>query len=83
EPFALEGSPTRFGRLALELAPAGKGWRLKFSRGKGPAPERLRLPARLGCGGRVTEVSGAEASVQGESVAVTPGASSWEAVWAV
>jgi len=46
EPFAISGSPTRFGRVSLRLEPLARnrGWRIDFERGPGPAPESVILP---------------------------------------
>ena len=46
EPFAISGSPTRFGRISLRLEPLGRkrGWRLDFEREPGPAPVSIVLP---------------------------------------
>jgi hypothetical protein len=46
EPFAIAGSPTRFGRISLRLEPLGhgRGWRLDFEREAGPAPASVVLP---------------------------------------
>jgi hypothetical protein len=46
EPFAISGSPTRFGRISLRLEPLGRerGWRLDFERESGPAPASVVLP---------------------------------------
>jgi hypothetical protein len=46
EPFAIAGSPTRFGRISLRLEPLGgkRGWRLEFEREPGPAPASVVLP---------------------------------------
>jgi hypothetical protein len=46
EPFAISGSPTRFGRISMRLEPLGRGhgWRLDFEREPGPAPASVVLP---------------------------------------
>ena len=46
EPFAIAGSPTRFGRISLQLEPLGRerGWRLHFEREAGPEPASVILP---------------------------------------
>ena len=46
EPFAIAGSPTRFGRISLRLEPLGRqrGWRIEFEREPGPAPASVVLP---------------------------------------
>jgi len=46
EPFAISGSPTRFGRISMRLEPLGRerGWRLDFEREAGPTPASIVLP---------------------------------------
>ncbi|HYW44612.1 MAG TPA: hypothetical protein VE959_17255 [Bryobacteraceae bacterium] len=46
EPFAVSGSPTRFGRISMRLEPLGRkqGWRLDFEREPGPTPDSIVLP---------------------------------------
>jgi hypothetical protein len=83
EPWRLVESPTRFGRIDLDLAPLDRhaGWRLSFQRGAGPVPASVQLPALLGSHWQFDKVTGAEVRRQGEILFVTPGAKSWEAVW--
>ncbi len=83
EPVNLAQSPTRFGRINMELEPLDRrqGWRLKFQRGSGPAPASLQLPLTLATGLRFAEVRGAESRVEGGAVLVTPSAIVWEAMW--
>jgi len=47
QPFAIAGSPTRFGRIPMRLEPLGRqrGWRLDFEREPGPAPASVILPS--------------------------------------
>lgn len=81
EPWSLEETPTRFGRVRLTLEPDGKrGWRLNFGRGNGPAPARLMVPAHLG---RFTFASadGADARSNGDAVEIAPGSKQWTARW--
>jgi hypothetical protein len=82
-PYNVIGSPTRFGRVNMQLEPLsrGAGWRLKFERGRGPQPARVRLPALLASGLRPAEVRGADARIEGDRIVVAPDAASWEAVW--
>ena len=83
EPLSLVQSPTRFGRIDLNLEPLDgrDGWRLKFQRGTGPAPANIHIPATLGNRWRFSKIAGAEVRRQGDVLLVTPGAASWEAVW--
>jgi hypothetical protein len=83
EPLSIVQSPTRFGRIDLDLEPLDghDGWRLKFRRGAGPAPANVHIPVTLGSGWRFDKVGGAEVRRQGEILLVTPSATSWEVVW--
>jgi hypothetical protein len=49
EPFAISGSPTRFGRISMRLEPLGRkrGWQIHFEREPGPAPASVILPRGL------------------------------------
>ena len=83
QPITLAHSPTRFGRVGVDLEPLDghKGWRLKFRRDSGPAPGRVQLPAMLGRRFRFSGITGAGAQQEKNVILVTPGATSWEAVW--
>jgi len=83
QPIALAHSPTRFGRVGLGLEPLDghRGWRLKFQRGAGPAPKHLQLPAVLGRHFKFSKITGAESHEEKNVILVSPGATSWEAVW--
>jgi hypothetical protein len=85
EPLSLAQSPTRFGRLDLNLEPLDRhqGWRLKFQRGSGPTPANVLLPETLASRFRFAEIHGAQARLQGNAVFVTASAAAWEAVWKV
>lgn len=81
-PFVLEGTPTRFGRLSINLEPmdGGKGWRLKFRRGSGPQPGSVVLPVELGRA-KWAGAQGAGARVEGGVVQMDPAANEWSASW--
>jgi hypothetical protein len=81
EPYEIAASPTRFGRIGMQLEPAGREWRLEFRRAPGPAPETVELPRMLGSRLSFVEVRGAGASQQGGVVRVAPDAAAWTAVW--
>jgi hypothetical protein len=83
EPLSWLQSPTRFGRIDVNLEPLDRhaGWRLKFQRGTGPAPASVQLPATLGSSWRFAKITGAEVHRQGNVLLVTPTAAAWEAVW--
>jgi len=78
-PYNLRNSPTRFGRINLELEPAGaRGWRLRFNRGDGPSPSSISLPQAIGAV-RVQKVVAAGSKVSSGVVEVDPAARKWEA----
>ena len=77
--YTLRNSPTRFGRIDLELEPAGAlNWRLRFERNTGPAPSSISLPGAIGVV-RAKKVVGAGSKITGNLVEVDPQATKWEA----
>ena len=77
--YTLQNSPTRFGRINLELEPAGsQGWRLRFNRAMGPSPYTVSLPANIGSL-QVKKVIGAGSKMNGPVVEVDPLAKKWDA----
>ncbi len=83
--FTLTQTPTRFGRISLDVQPAGlKGWKAHFLRNAGEAPEAIDLRASLGPGAELTQVRGA-AMRRGENgeVSVDPAIAEWTAYWGV
>jgi hypothetical protein len=83
EPYTIANSPTRFGRLAMALEPErrGKTWRLRFKRGRGPAPSRVTLPARLGARLAFAGIEGARFQREGAQIVVAPDAGAWSATY--
>jgi len=78
--YILRNSPTRFGRINLELEPAGaQGWQLRFDRGSGLSPSSVSLPASIGTL-QVKKVIGAESKVDGPVVEIDPLAKTWDAL---
>jgi hypothetical protein len=78
--YSLQNSPTRFGRINLELEPAGaRGWRLRFDRASGLSPSSISLPANIGPL-QVKEVIGAGSKINGGIVEVDPFAKKWDAI---
>jgi hypothetical protein len=84
-PYSIANSPTRFGRIGMELTPEGRGWRLEFQRSAGAsarAPGRVLLPLHAGSRPGEVEVRGAATRSAGSNaVAVDPTANNWTAVW--
>ena len=83
KPLSWLQSPTRFGRIDVNLEPLDRhrGWLLKFERGQGPTPAKVQLPATLGSAWPFAKITGAEVQRQGNILLVTPTAAAWEAVW--
>jgi hypothetical protein len=78
--YSLQNSPTRFGRINLELEPAGaQGWRLRFDRASGLSPSSVSLPANIGSL-QVEKVTGAGSRINGQVVEVDPIAKKWDAL---
>jgi hypothetical protein len=83
KPFSLSATPTRFGRVSLEMAPAGlRGWRLHFRRGEGTAPESLLVRESLLSGITLNEVRGASWRRNNNGmVVIDAGSREWTATW--
>ena len=82
EPYRVDQTPTRFGRLSLSLEPSGRRqWRVTVRRGSGPDPASVVLPAALGAGLHLADVTGAATKPDGARVLVDPTARSWTAVY--
>jgi hypothetical protein len=85
EGLSIAQSPTRFGRIDINLEPLDghQGWRLKFQRGSGPTPGNVLLPKTLASRFRFAEIHGAEARLEGNAVFMTPSAAAWEVIWKI
>ncbi len=83
--YDLTATPTRFGRLNLRFEPLdhGQGWRLKFDRKSGPAPEKISLPAKLGSRFQFTQIEGAHSRTENDLVLVDNTVSHWTAFWKI
>jgi hypothetical protein len=80
-PWRIGGSPTRFGRVTMELERVREGWQLSFERGSGPDPGEVRLPALLGSSYRFAGISAGTAKAEDEVVVVSPETRKWVATW--
>jgi hypothetical protein len=81
QPYMLQNSPTRFGRIQLQFEPAGaRGWRAKFERAAGPTPGSISVPDEIGKL-RFQKVTGATHKLANGAVEIDPAAKSWEAFW--
>jgi hypothetical protein len=82
-PHRISESPTRFGRVSLNLEPLSgtPGWRLSFERGTGPNPGTVSLPATFGLRFQLADIKGATFRRAGAMVNIQPESASWQAVW--
>ena len=83
QPFSLVHSPTRFGSIDLTLEPFNgrRGWRLDFTRGDGPVPGVVRLPANLGSQFQFENASARILGRTGDSMRLLPEEKSWYVTW--
>ena len=80
--FALEQSPTRFGRVTLGLEPLddSKGWKLDFVRHSANQPGKLELPGHI-AGRRFDRTMGTTSVFNDQRVEVDPKSPKWTAFW--
>jgi hypothetical protein len=81
--FSLTQTPTRFGRISLEVQPAGgRGWKARFVHDEGTPPETVELRESLAPGAEITRVEGAaiRAGKNGNAL-IDPAAREWTAYW--
>jgi hypothetical protein len=83
--FTLRGTPTRFGRISLDVEPAGaRGWKARFQRSGGAAPEAIEIQAILAPGAELSRVQGAAMRKGADGRAsIDPAATEWTAYWGV
>ena len=79
--WTLEQTPTRFGRVDVNLSQTAGEWHLEFARGAGDPPKEVHVPARLAGQFAFGEAKGAKATPRGNSVVVEPGAAAWSCTW--
>lgn len=84
KPFSLTGSPTRFGRISLNVEPwRAYGWKAHFSRETtAEPPEAVELPEQIAAGAVLVRIEGAaKRSAAAGAVSIDPAAASWTAYW--
>jgi len=83
QPYVIRNSPTRFGRVSLNLEPLPRraGWRLEFRREPGPAPARLVIPATAGYRYHSAAVEGASHKAGTGSLEIDPASTAWAVTW--
>ncbi len=86
-PFGLQGTPTRWGRITIEIEPApNKRWVARYKRVFTPntsmaALDHVIIPRWLPGKVQLEKVTGASFLRVGLDVQVDPAATSWEATW--
>jgi hypothetical protein len=81
QPWRIGQSPTRFGRVSMDLEKTAEGWRLNFERVSGPDPEEVRLPRQLADTHRFIGLSAGSGETAGDDVLVQPQTRKWSATW--
>jgi len=83
QPFRLTGTPTRFGRLDIDLEPLARkqGWRLNFHRDAGPVPVRVSVPLTLGDRFHLATSKSVSWKRDQGFAAVDPAAREWSLTW--
>lgn len=81
QPFRLERTPTRFGRVTLQLEPVSvHGWKLDVAVEPAQQAESVELPASI-AGREFDRVVGANYKIGTRKVSVDPAARNWTALW--
>lgn len=81
--FTVSETPTRFGRVSLDVQPTGmRGWKAHFVRHGGVAPESVELRASLAPGLDLARMQGAaiKKSASGLTL-IDPASAEWTAYW--
>jgi hypothetical protein len=83
--FTVTETPTRFGRVSLDVQPAGlRGWKARFVRNGGEAPETVELRAHLAPGVELSRVEGVAMRKGNDGHAlIEPASGEWTAYWGV
>jgi hypothetical protein len=81
ELFRLERTPTRFGRVSLDLEPlASNGWKLETTFEPTHRPTSVEIPISMNRR-QFERVVGANFQINGRRVMIDPGARKWTAFW--
>jgi hypothetical protein len=79
--FRLENTPTRFGRVTLDLEPLGSnGWKLETALEPAQHPSSVEIPVSMN-GRQFERVVGASFQINGGKVRIDPAARKWTAFW--
>jgi hypothetical protein len=80
--FRLEHTPTRFGRVSLEIEPltSGKGMRLQVGIEPAQRPLTVEIPMSI-LGYHFDRIAGAKCQITKQNVLIDPAARTWTAFW--
>jgi hypothetical protein len=80
-PFRLDRTPTRFGRVNLDLEPiASNGWKLDFALDPAEHPQSVQVPLNI-AGRHFNRLVGANFHAEFGKVMIDPNANNWTAFW--
>jgi hypothetical protein len=82
KPFSLEQSPTRFGRVNLQLEPLDhdQGWKLNFALDPSQEAGKVELPGEIACW-KFDRIVDAKFEIENRKVSVDPHSRQWTAFW--
>lgn len=80
--FTLENTPTRFGRVTLQLEPLGasKGWKLSVAMESERTSATVELPTSI-FGAKFSSIEAVKFQKQGPKIFVDPESKNWTAFW--
>jgi hypothetical protein len=83
QPYRLTASPTRFGRIDVDLEPLDRnqGWRLSYRRDAGPVPARVSVPFTLGDRFHLAASKSVAWNRNVEFATVDPASREWSLTW--
>src|SRR6266568_1069696 len=81
EVLRLEQTPTRFGRVTMEIQPTAKqGWRLQTKLESSQTPGSIELPVSI-CGREFNRVEGAKYQIQDQKILIDPRSRGFSVSW--
>ncbi len=81
EPFRLEQTPTRFGRVTMEIEPIAKqGWRIQTELESSQTPGSIELPVSI-CGRKIDRVESAKYQIQDQKILIDPRSRRFSVSW--
>ena len=83
QPYRLTATPTRFGRVDIDLEPLDRkqGWRLSFHRAEGPVPARVSVPLTLGDRLQLAASNAVSWKREQDFATIDPTSRDWSLTW--